>query len=73
MHKYFFNGTTRKTLKDKLTPKPKLLFSANPTYDDNLELEKELIGLKEFLKHYVVNISWLEEDEDDDKKTSRCC
>ncbi|GET04901.1 hypothetical protein GLOIN_2v1792100 [Rhizophagus clarus] len=68
IHKYVFNGTTKKTLNDKLTPKPTILFSAN---SNNLELENELIGLKEFLKHYVVNISWLEEDNN--KKTSRCC
>ncbi|PKC64117.1 hypothetical protein RhiirA1_537267 [Rhizophagus irregularis] len=83
MHKRVFNSTTKKTLNEKLKPKPTLLFSANPEYD-NLDLKEELIGLKEFLKHYVVNISWLEEDniktskkddrktsEKDDKKTSK--
>ncbi|CAG8752667.1 2976_t:CDS:2, partial [Rhizophagus irregularis] len=83
MHKRVFNSTTKKTLNEKLKPKPTLLFSANPEYD-NLDLKEELIGLKEFLKLYVVNISWLEEDniktskkddrktsEKDDKKTSK--
>ncbi|PKY51969.1 hypothetical protein RhiirA4_546874 [Rhizophagus irregularis] len=74
MHKRVFNSTTKKTLNEKLKPKPTLLFSANPEYD-NLDLKEELIGLKEFLKHYVVNISWLEEDniktsKKDDRKTS---
>ncbi|PKB97346.1 hypothetical protein RhiirA5_506647 [Rhizophagus irregularis] len=74
MHKRVFNSTTKKTLNEKLKPKPTLLFSANPEYD-NLDLKEELIGLKEFLKLYVINISWLEEDniktsKKDDRKTS---
>ncbi|RGB29946.1 hypothetical protein C1646_765987 [Rhizophagus diaphanus] len=74
MHKRVFNSITKKILNEKLKPKPTLLFSANPEYD-NLDLKEELIGLKEFLKHYVVNISWLEEDniktsKKDDSKTS---
>ncbi|PKY14176.1 hypothetical protein RhiirB3_465892 [Rhizophagus irregularis] len=74
IHKRVFNSTTKKTLNEKLKPKPTLLFSANPEYD-NLDLKEELIGLKEFLKLYVINISWLEEDniktsKKDDRKTS---
>ncbi|CAB5393273.1 unnamed protein product [Rhizophagus irregularis] len=56
MHKYVFNGTTKKTFNDRLTPDST---SLNLKYD-NLELD----GLKEFLKHYVVNISLLEEDNE---------
>ncbi|RGB41078.1 hypothetical protein C1646_752459 [Rhizophagus diaphanus] len=65
MHKYVFNGTTKRTFNDRLTPNSTSLFSENLKYD-NLELD----GLKKFLKHYVVNISLLEEDN---KKSSRCC
>ncbi|CAG8756476.1 8978_t:CDS:2 [Rhizophagus irregularis] len=56
MHKYVFNGTTKKTFNDRLTLDST---SLNLKYD-NLELN----GLKEFLKHYVVNISLLEEDNE---------
>jgi hypothetical protein len=78
IHKHVFNDTTKKTLNKELEDmksKP-TLFSANPGHDNSelKELKKELIGINTFLKHYVVDISWLEQDnktsKKDDRKTS---
>ena len=53
----------RKTVKS-LTPSPKLLFSANSNDRDLSikDLEREIDNLKEFLRHYVVDIDWSGED-----------
>ena len=72
MHKHVFKKTTKDILNDKLDPKPKFLLPIynNPQVHNNRELEeelfelkKELDGLREFLKHYVVNIGWLEDNQ----------
>ncbi|CAB4385642.1 unnamed protein product [Rhizophagus irregularis] len=78
IHKHVFNSTTKETLNkelEKMKSKP-TLFSANPGHDNSelKELKKELIGINTFLKHYIVDISWLEQDnktsKKDDRKTS---
>ena len=61
MQKYFFKETTHTSITERLGSKPKLLFSVDIRNNDHeldlVKLKNELVDLKEFLKHYVVNIS----------------